>query len=194
MLELFTDNLLLFLVFFIPGFISIKVYDLLVPGEPRDFSKSLFDAVAYSSLNFAVLFPLIFFMLTSDFYTTHAVWFYLFSNLILFIFPIIWPVVILKLLSFPFLAKYIRNPIPTPWDYVFGQRRPYWVIIHLKNGKKIGGKFDRKSYASSYPIEEQVYLEEVWELDENQRFIKVIDRTGGMIIFKEEVLSVELFM
>jgi hypothetical protein len=49
----------LFLMFFIPGFITLKVYDLLVPGEARDFSKSLFDAVAYSSLNFAALLWLI---------------------------------------------------------------------------------------------------------------------------------------
>ena len=52
-------TLALFLIFFIPGFISLKVYDLLVPGERRDFSKSLFDAVAYSSLNFVALLWLI---------------------------------------------------------------------------------------------------------------------------------------
>ena len=53
------ETLALFLIFFIPGFISLKVYDLLIPGERRDFSKSLFDAVAYSSLNFAALWWLI---------------------------------------------------------------------------------------------------------------------------------------
>ena len=30
----------LFLVFFVPGFISLKVYDLFIPSERRDFSKS----------------------------------------------------------------------------------------------------------------------------------------------------------
>ena len=37
-------NLALFLVYFIPGFISLKIYDLLVPSACRDFSNSLFDA------------------------------------------------------------------------------------------------------------------------------------------------------
>jgi len=32
------DKLALFPIFFLPGFISIKIYDLLVPGEPRDFT------------------------------------------------------------------------------------------------------------------------------------------------------------
>jgi hypothetical protein len=46
-------TLALSLIFFIPGFITLKVYDLLIPGEVRDFSKSLCDGGAYSSLNFA---------------------------------------------------------------------------------------------------------------------------------------------
>jgi hypothetical protein len=33
------DKLTLFVIFFLPGFISMKVYDLLVPGERRDFSN-----------------------------------------------------------------------------------------------------------------------------------------------------------
>jgi len=43
------DKLALFIVFFVPGFISMKVYDLLVPGETRDASKSLLDAISYST-------------------------------------------------------------------------------------------------------------------------------------------------
>jgi hypothetical protein len=34
------DKLTLLLVFFLPGFISIKVYDLMAPGEPRLFKVS----------------------------------------------------------------------------------------------------------------------------------------------------------
>jgi len=36
--KLFEGNaLFLFVIFFIPGFVSLKIYDLLVPGERRDF-------------------------------------------------------------------------------------------------------------------------------------------------------------
>lgn len=45
-------TLILFLGFFVPGFLMIRIYDLLVPTERRDFSKSVFDAVAYSAVNF----------------------------------------------------------------------------------------------------------------------------------------------
>jgi hypothetical protein len=46
-------TLALFLIFFVPGFISLKVYDLLIPSEARDFTKSVFDAIAYSTLSFS---------------------------------------------------------------------------------------------------------------------------------------------
>jgi hypothetical protein len=48
------DRLTLFFLFFLPGFVSLKVYDLLVPGEMRDFSRAFFDALSYSALNFFV--------------------------------------------------------------------------------------------------------------------------------------------
>ena len=68
------DKLTLFLIFFLPGFISMKVYGLMVPGEPRDFSKSVLEAISYSTLNFAVLFWLIIFIHTGDFYHRHLIW------------------------------------------------------------------------------------------------------------------------
>ena len=39
------NQVVLFLIFFIPGFISLKVYDLFIPSERRDFSKSFFEAL-----------------------------------------------------------------------------------------------------------------------------------------------------
>ena len=49
------DKALLFVVLFIPGFISIKVYELLIASEKRDFSTSIAEAIAYSAINFAIL-------------------------------------------------------------------------------------------------------------------------------------------
>jgi len=53
------ERLGLFLAVFMPGFVSVKVYDMLIPGEPRDFSKSVFEVVGYSVLNYAALFWLV---------------------------------------------------------------------------------------------------------------------------------------
>jgi len=49
------EKIILFLALFMPGFISIKVYDLLVATKRRDFSNSVLEAIGYSVLNFTVL-------------------------------------------------------------------------------------------------------------------------------------------
>lgn len=50
------DKLLLFIAFVIPGFISLKVYELLNPGIQKESSKQIIDAVTYSCVNYAILF------------------------------------------------------------------------------------------------------------------------------------------
>lgn len=187
------DRLLLFLIFFIPGFISVKVYGLLVPSERTDFSKSLFETIGYSALNFAALSWLIILIHSADFYLQHPLWYFTFLLLIMFLAPILWPILFLRLCSWSPLAKHVTHPIPKPWDYVFGKREPFWIILHLKDGRKVGGRFDGNSFASSYPAEEQIYLEELWELDDKGRFIKPIERSKGIIISGSQLSSVEFF-
>ena len=46
-----TDTLTLFLFFVVPGFIAMKVYDLLVPAERRNFGEAIVDVVTYSIFN-----------------------------------------------------------------------------------------------------------------------------------------------
>ena len=67
------DKLILFLLFFIPGFISTKVYNLLYPSEQKDFSAFLLEAIGYSSLNFAILSWLIIIIHSGNFYNNHKV-------------------------------------------------------------------------------------------------------------------------
>lgn len=188
------NSLVLFLIFFIPGFISIKVYDLFIPSERRDFSKSLFEVMGYSAINFAALSWLIILIHSNNFYSTHKIIYFLFLLIIIFIIPIIWSLVFLKILSWPPISKKIVHPIRKPWDYVFGRKLCYWVIVHLMDGKKIGGIYDKNSFTSSYPAEEQIYLEQVWHLDEKGGFMKPVERSGGIIILGKEISSLEFFI
>jgi hypothetical protein len=187
------DKLALFIVFFLPGFISIKVYDLLVPGETRDFSKSLFEAIGYSTLNFAALFWLIAIILTGNFYHEHFNLFSLSVVVIMVAVPACWPFVFLRLSTWRPIGKHFVHPIQKPWDYVFGKHDPFWIIVHLKNGEKIGGRFGLKSFASSNPADEQIYLEEVWLLDKADRFLNPVENSRGIIIMNDEIRAVELF-
>lgn len=187
------DKLTLFLIFFIPGFISIKIYDLLVPSGRRDYSKSLFEIISYSAINFAALSWLIILIHSENFYINHVIMYFFSIFFILFIAPILWPFFILKLFSWKPIANLIVHPIQKPWDYVFGKKQPYWLIVHLKDGRKIGGKFDYNSFASSNPAEEQIYLEEVWKLDNDGKFLEPVERTKGIVILSAEIHSIEFF-
>ena len=63
----------------------------------------------------------------------------------------------------------------------------------MKNGTRIGGRFDNNSFASSSPSKEQIYIEEVWNIDEDGKFIKPIERSKGFLILGEEILGLEFF-
>src|SRR5437899_2451229 len=132
--KLFEGNaLLLFLIFFIPGFVSLKIYDLLVPGERRDFSKSAFDAIAYSALNFAILLPLILFMQSEFLFVHHRNWSVFVAYFVLLVFPAVWPFVLTKVAATRFFLRYFVNPTPSACDYLFGKREQFWVIVHPKD-------------------------------------------------------------
>jgi hypothetical protein len=54
------ETLTLFLFFVVPGFLVIRVYDLIVSSEQRNFGRSVIDMVSCSLLNLAVWFlPLV---------------------------------------------------------------------------------------------------------------------------------------
>lgn len=188
------QKIIMFLIFFVPGFISLKIYDLIVPRTERDFSKSIFEVVTYSSFNYAGLFWLILIIHSNNFYDEHRLAYYLTMTLIVFIFPVLWPILIYMLLSSKTINKLGLYPtIPKPWDYVFGKRESFWIIIHLKDGAKIGGVYNTDSFASSYPKDEQIYIEEIWNIDEEGKFMTRKDHTAGAIISSKDIAVIELF-
>ena len=65
-MEIFeSSKLVLFIIFAIPGFISIKTYSLLCPNHEKDSTKLIIDAITYSCLNYALLGPFIYMMIFS---------------------------------------------------------------------------------------------------------------------------------
>lgn len=185
------DKLLLFIAFVIPGFLSIKFYQLIFPGTVRSASDQLIDAIAYSCINYALLFWAVLYVEGSDLLAVHPWLYYLFYVFVLFISPF------LLVLSWKWLRTHERfkgsapHPTAKPWDYVFEKSRPYWIVIYLKNGKKVGGKYSGKSFASSYPVEEQIYLEEAWILTDEGILERPIKGTAGVLVMASEISYLE---
>ncbi len=187
------DKLFLFIAFVVPGFISLKTYALLQPTQVKDTSQQLIDAVAYSSINYALLMGPIYLVehlnLRSDYPTLYI----LFYFVVLLVAPIAWAWAFLWLRKTQLLQRSIAHPTGKPWDFVFGQRIRYWVIATLSDGRQVAGRFDSKSFASSSPAAEQIYLEEAWVLSEGGGFERVRSDSAGIIILAKEIATLELF-
>lgn len=186
------DKLILFIAFVIPGFISIKFYQLFFPGTSRPVSDQLIDAVAYSCVNYGALFWLIVQVERSALKEVHGWLYYLFYLFVLFVAPGLWVLLWKWLRTRNIFQRNAPHPIQKPWDFVFGQRKFYWVIVYLKNGEKVGGRYCSNSFASSSPAEEQIFIEEVWLLS-GDVLDRAVKQSEGVIIMSSEISRIEFF-
>jgi len=187
------NKLFLFIAFVVPGFISLKTYDLLQPGLTKDSSQQIIDAVTYSSVNYALLLWPIYAIETNEIRLQHPTLYIIFYVFSLLIAPICWVFAFLRLRKSEFFQKTIAHPTVKPWDYVFSKRGRYWVIATLNNGEKIGGRYDAKSFVSHGPAPHQIYLEEAWVINEAGGLERPRSETAGIIICAAEIVAIELF-
>lgn len=184
-------KLFLFVLFIMPGFISMRVYRLFHPSADSDTSKVLIDVVSYSCINFSILLIPIYLIEINNVFVSHPVLYYLFYIFVLIIAPVLLPIILLKIRSCEKVKQVLPHPIGRSWDYFFSTRQCCWVLVTLKNGKKYGGYYGSQSFASNSPEPEQIYLEKHWALDDDGDFDHELTDTLGIIILTNEIESVE---
>lgn len=187
------DFLRLFVVFVLPGLISMQVYRLILPAKSIKWATALLEGLFYSSINYALLSPLVWFMHRGGFPTEHPVWYGVLGIVVLFVGPVLWPILLSLFIRNTEVVRHLQLPYPSAWDYYFDEREPAFVLVHLKTGKLVGGYFGTRSYATSFPNQGDLYLEAVYETSDDGTFGEPIEDTDGMIITKEEYHYVELF-
>ena len=186
-----TDKLIIFLLFVIPGFISLKTYELFIPNEQKDSSKQIIDAVAYSCMNYAILLMPIIYIESNSIKDTSPMLYYIFYLVVFFIAPIIWMIIWTWLRTKDMFQKLAPHPIIKPWDYVFSKRKSYWIKITLINGTVVGGKYSNNSFASNSPAKQQIYLEESWIINDNGGFDRIKNDTEGIMIMENRISYIE---
>ena len=187
------NKLVLFIAFVVPGFISLKTYALLFPSTPKDSAQQLIDAVAYSSINYALLLLPIYEVEVHAVRTSYPNLYVAFYVFVLLGAPVLWAVLLRWLRFTQFIQSALPHPTGKPWDFVFGQRKRLWVVVALKDGKRIGGLYDSKSFASSAPNPEQIYLQESWELNGDGGLERVRTDSAGIMILTSDIVSLEFF-
>ena len=119
------NKLILFIAFVIPGFVSLKTYELLLPTETKESDKRLIDAVAYSSINYALLLWPIYEIEAHQVREAYPTAYILFYVFVLFLAPVAWAWIVKILRTTNFFQSAMPHPTAKPWDYIFAQRNPY---------------------------------------------------------------------
>lgn len=186
-----TNKLVVFLAFVIPGFISIKTYQLMFPGTQRPTQDQLIDAVAYSSLNYALWSPVL--IGAVRYQWLQSVWVALPLCLaVLLVGPVVWVLLWKWMRTGSWFQRTAPHPTALPWDFVFRQRKSYWMKVVLKDGTVVGGLYSSQSFSSSSPSDPQLYLQESWLLNEKGAFIRKKNGTEGVLIVSKEIAHIEL--
>lgn len=182
-----------FLLFFIPGYLFLRTHSLKIPCEKMDFAKDLYEIIAISALNNIIwAIPLYYIFITN----ANII---ILSTCLLFaliISPIAFAFLWIRISNMKFYKKHFLNhQYATPWEAVFMGGQSFWIIVTLKNNKKIAGKFQEKSYASAYPSPKEIFIEEVWDVDEtgyfkDKRYPNA--KTAGILILENEISTIEL--
>lgn len=188
------DKIFLLTIFFIPGFIYLKAYRLFVADIKTDFSKDFYEAIGFSFINAIIFSYPIYIINKNDFISNHTLWYFMILLCIVVLAPIIWALLFNYFLNKKWFNKFLINPIKTSWDLFFLRRKSYWVIVTLKDGRKIGGKFGLKSFTSAYPNPNDIYIQEVWKLnDNNNGFDSIKKQTAGILITGNEISTIEFY-
>jgi hypothetical protein len=193
------EAIILLLYLIVPGYVAVKVYDLLAPGERRSFADTIIDILAWSFI--LMLFWFWPFITLYEYSDRLSMWLH---YLIAFV------LTILAVFATPVLAAYLMytvrhrgfvrgvaegssfHPSPTSWDWFFSEKaNNYYVRFHLKTGEKIGGYYGENSFATSFPNKQEVYVEEAWHLDEDEKFTEPIEGTKGALVGREDCTLVQ---
>jgi hypothetical protein len=184
----------IFLFFVAPGVVASRVYSYLVPSERRKLSDYLVELVTFSMFYLALFFWLIGLLYTAEIRSSSFL-FYFLMLVAVFIVPAALGWLGSYLMQAPWLRHFVKlviHPVPMSWDYVFSKGKSYWIIFHLKNGKKIGGYYSTDSFASGYPDTQEIYVQELWQLDDLGRFRQKVGRTAGGYFRTEDCDFIEL--
>ena len=84
------------------------------------------------------------------------------------------------------------HPIPTAWDWKFTSLTgEQWVLVNLKNGDVIRGLLGSDSFASSDPIDRDLYIQWIYDMNEEGTWIPLGNR--GVLIATDEIRTIEFW-
>ncbi|MCH9051476.1 MAG: hypothetical protein IIA72_10385 [Proteobacteria bacterium] len=166
-------HIILFIAFVLPGAISMYVYGLKVPQGDQQLKDKVIEAISFSKINFVFLFWFIQFLFRPDFIQQNPFYSWILVISCFVVVPVLWPFLLVWVLRAATRWEWVLEQARTAWDDFFSKAsKGCWIIVELNDGSRIGGRFGENSYASAYPDSGHIYLEELWEVNEDGTFGK----------------------
>ncbi|WP_460707306.1 DUF6338 family protein [Myceligenerans halotolerans] len=81
---------------------------------------------------------------------------------------------------------------PTAWDHMFRLESHVYVRARLKDGTWAGGWFGRRSFVSTFPEPESLYLEHAYMMSGSGEFVGPLPGSAGMHLLRADIDFVEL--
>ena len=85
---------------------------------------------------------------------------------------------------------YTVHPVPTAWDYVFSHSTGSWVLVTLADGSTIAGVFSARSFASSDAAERDLFLEQLYKVEDDGPW-QPVPMNRGVWIRGEAIRAIE---
>jgi hypothetical protein len=193
-----TFNAVIYTVcFLVPGFLIDLTVSRFFYKKSEQVPLILLRFLTFSCLNYAV-WIFIYLLPWDKRFLTNPVFLAVIFLIVIFISPLFLGLIFglanqqqlveqgLAILGFRTLSGF-----PSAWDYKFGQiNEPLWVLVTLKDGDQVAGRFGKNSFASSDLSERDLYLESVYQLSEDNPWQRVTE-TSGILIKAEEIRYIE---
>ena len=190
------QGLLVLLMLVIPGYLARTVFGAVVTIPQKEHKQLLLESVAWS----VFMAPVLVLALYIEGRLMAG------PDMALFIVVAAWTVVSFSSLAGLIVGRVckkhptvvqrmgLRPLVPKAWDERLGRGEPLFVLATFSDGPRIGGLWGGSSFASSYPADEDIYVEQAWDLDpESGRFLNPAKRSAGFWISAKSVRHLEFW-
>jgi hypothetical protein len=179
------DILFYTLLFVVPGFIIDSIYRQCVPQKDDSTQSILLRFLLFSFLNFLLVFPLLRLVYEIPFIGTHDYLRMLIGFFVILLFSVIIALVISAVTIKGWTQKFLQkigihssHIIPTAWDYHFRKNEHKYLTVYLQDGSTVFGYWGADSFASSLQGYKDIFLEKIFNLDENNQWIEIQQSKG----------------
>lgn len=190
--------------FIVPGYIIDEIIDKISPVKTEKTDIRFLRCLLYSVINYVVWAAWGIRLINKFFKNKEDITYWLVVDLAVIVSGAITGFVIgiikakrlsAKILN-PMLLKMniaLKHPAPTAWDYQFNKLQSgcgEWVIVRLKSGETVYGRYGTGSFSSSEETERDIYLERTYSWSDNGAWIET-DRSDGIWISPNEISTIE---